>query len=127
MYFYNFHNHRPSHCCAKREGLGDLCRASRPVECPDIRSFHLTSNGDQEGVFELIKMDVDLAIKTAAERLGFKRLKEKQVEAIKAFISGKDVFVSLPTGCGKSLIYGILPLVFNILEGLSHSDLLYIK
>ena len=97
------------------------------MECPDIRSFHLTLNGDQEGVFELIKMDVDLAIKTAAERLGFKRLKEKQVEAIKAFISGKDVFVSLPTACGKSLIYGILPLVFNILEGLSHSDLLYIK
>ena len=72
-------------------------------------------------------MDVDLAIKTAAERLGFKKLKEKQIEAIKAFISGKDVFVSLPTGYGKSLIYGILPLVFNILEGLSHSDLLYIK
>ena len=31
-------------------------------------------------------MDVDLAIKTVAERLGFKKLKEKQIEAIKAFI-----------------------------------------
>lgn len=45
-------------------------------------------------------------------------LKEKQLEAILKFLSGKDVFVSLPTGYGKSLIYEILPLVFDILKGI---------
>lgn len=45
-------------------------------------------------------------------------LKEKQLEAILEFLSGKDVFVSLPTGYGKSLIYEILPLVFDILKGI---------
>ena len=45
------------------------------------------------------KMDVDSAIESA---LGFSSLKEKQVEAVKGFVNGKDVF---PTGYGKSLIY----------------------
>ena len=44
-------------------------------------------------------------------------LKEKQVEAILTYISGKDVFVTLPTGYGKSIIYGILPLIFDEYKG----------
>ena len=44
-------------------------------------------------------------------------LKEKQFEAILSFMPGKDVFVSLPTGYGKSLIYSILPLAFDIFKG----------
>jgi len=49
--------------------------------------------------------------------LGFDQLKTKQSEAIEAFVSGKDVFVSLPTGYGKSIIYAILPTLFNKLKG----------
>ena len=41
------------------------------------------------------------------------RLKEEQLVAVEQFVSGKDVFVSLPTGFGKSLIYGILPAVYD--------------
>ena len=51
------------------------------------------------------------------KELGLSSLKPKQEEAIRAFVSGKDVFVSLPTGYGKSLIYGILPLIYNKLRG----------
>ena len=32
-------------------------------------------------------------------------------------MSGNDVFVSLPTGYGKTLIYGILPLAFDVFRG----------
>ena len=44
-------------------------------------------------------------------------LKEKQVEAIQSFLSGHDIFVSLPTGYGKSVIYAILPLIFGRIRG----------
>ena len=43
-------------------------------------------------------------------------IKEKQRDAILAFVSGKDVFVSLPTGYGKSFCYQCLPLLFDILQ-----------
>ena len=39
------------------------------------------------------------------KRLGGLVLKEKQEEALKNLLDGKDVFAVLPTGFGKSLIY----------------------
>ena len=41
-------------------------------------------------------------------KLGYNRVKPEQMTAIEAFISGMDVFVFLPTGFGKSLIYATL-------------------
>ena len=57
------------------------------------------------------------ALAETIKELGLSSLKPKQVEAIQAFVNGNDVFVSLPTGYGKSLIYGILPLIYNKLRG----------
>ena len=53
----------------------------------------------------------------SAKILGIKQFKQKQVEAIESFLSGKDTFVSLPTGYGKSVIYAALPLAFDTLKG----------
>ncbi len=44
-------------------------------------------------------------------------MKDKQMEAILAVVRGKDTFVSLPTGFGKSMIYGVLPMVFDKMRG----------
>ena len=44
------------------------------------------------------------------------RLKEKQEEAIKTFVKGRDCFVILPTGYGKTLCYVLLPYVFDRLR-----------
>ena len=43
----------------------------------------------------------------AQEELGI-QLKDKQLEAVYRFCCGNDVFVSLPTGYGKSVVYAIL-------------------
>ena len=42
-------------------------------------------------------------------------LKEKQIVAMQTFMSGRDVFVTLQTGYGKSLIYAfyLLLLIFS--------------
>ena len=42
-------------------------------------------------------MDVKHCIKLALESIGIEELKEKQEEAVLAFLSNRDVFVSLPT------------------------------
>ena len=57
-------------------------------------------------------------VDTVVVKLGF-QLHDKQKEAILSFITGKDTFVALPTGYGKSLIYGCLPLVYDSIRGLS--------
>ena len=50
-------------------------------------------------------------------RLRLKRLNEKRAEAATAFIGGKDVFVSLPTGYGKSLFFQSVPFVLDYIDG----------
>ena len=44
---------------------------------------------------------------------GYERLKDEQLSAIEKFVCGQDVFVSLPTGFRKSVIYGILLTIFD--------------
>ena len=56
--------------------------------------------------------DVVRASTTAAKRLGYDSLKDKQMDVIISVVKG-DVFGVLPTGYGKSLCYACLPWVFD--------------
>ena len=57
-------------------------------------------------------MDTDKAIHEVSSDLGLV-FKEKQREAIKGFCLGNDIFVSLPIGYGKSIIFATIPLIFD--------------
>ena len=60
---------------------------------------------------------IEAIARRVAAAAGFQRLKQEQVQAVVEFVRWRDVFISLPTGLGKSLIYGILPAVIEIARG----------
>ena len=72
-------------------------------------------------------MDIEDAIDSAVKAVGLNALKPLQSEVIRSFTEGNDVFVSLPTGYGKSFCFVLLPLVFDRLLGRSGSIILCIS
>ena len=64
-----------------------------------------------------VEASLDRAITDASELLGYESLRPRQGQAVKAFLSDRDMFVCLPTGSGKSLCYCLLPTASDILRG----------
>ncbi|XP_065892414.1 uncharacterized protein [Dysidea avara] len=56
---------------------------------------------------------IKIAVDKAAKHLGYNEVKDLQMKVISEVLSGHDVFAVLPTGYGKSLCYGCLPLAFD--------------
>ncbi len=61
------------------------------------------------------------AIAAAASTLGYQGLRPQQQQAVHTFVTGHDVFVSMPMGSGKSLCFAILPNVFDRIRGLTEN------
>ena len=88
------------------------CNQGHPVE------YVITLlNGPQADSF------ITEAVVAAAGDLGYSSLKEEQLKVVTAFLEGRDVFAVLPTGYGKSLCFGCLPLAFDRLNSTRGSRL----
>ena len=59
---------------------------------------------------------IQQAVFESVRELGYDRPRPGQVEAVLQFVSGRDTFISLPTGSGKSLCFACTPLVFDKLR-----------
>ena len=59
---------------------------------------------------------VSAIIISVAFQMGYPELKPCQESTVKSFVSVRDIFVSLPTGYGKSFYYLCLPWVFDALN-----------
>ena len=57
---------------------------------------------------------IDKAIIAVLDTVGLEMWRDKQKECIRSFVLGQDTFVVLPTGYGKSLIFGCLPLFTTV-------------
>jgi len=57
------------------------------------------------------------AIKEASKAMGYHVLRDYQKKTVEAYLSGRDVFVSAPTGAGKSLTFELAPYAFDCLHG----------
>ena len=66
-----------------------------------------------------VSMDtVEQAMRFAMTELKVETLKDKQKEAICSFVYGRDCFVILPTGYGKTLCYRTFTTTFVERQGL---------
>ena len=89
--------------CDSDSGPGPPTLMDKLMEVPRLEQAFETST-------------IDAAVESAFNTLGYERPTDDQVKVIRAFLSGKDVFVMLPTGSGKSLCFVALPLVFDYLR-----------
>ena len=60
-------------------------------------------------------VNLDSIILQSGQRLGYASIRLNQLNAIKSFMEGNDIFVILPTGSGKSLCFTVLPFAFDCL------------
>ena len=63
------------------------------------------------------------SLQSILPRFGLAELKDEQKKALFYLLSGKDVFVNLPTGFGKSLIYQLAPLVAEELSRRNYGNI----
>ena len=64
------------------------------------------------------KADLEMILLSVVQKMGYEydRPTDDQKKTVEAFVLGKDVFISLPTGSGKSLCYACLPHLFDELR-----------
>ena len=72
---------------------------------------------------------MDRSISYALEKIAYSTvvLKAEQATCIKCIYEGKDVFLWLPTGFGKSLCYEVLPFVFDDKFGKDNSVVIVVS
>ena len=52
---------------------------------------------------------VTSAVEEGLHQLGYESIKPEQLAAVESLLKGEDVFMSVPMGFGKSLVYQVLP------------------
>jgi superfamily II DNA helicase RecQ len=68
-----------------------------------------------------MEAELEACYKIVCKKFGIKNFTTYQKTAFKGIVcQHKDIFVNLPTGAGKSLIYQALPTIFDSLYGFEH-------
>ena len=119
----------------RREGSGDSCTVfvfsggicEEPMGCEMSHDALVLSAASALSMQSLARVEMEELVNEAALEMGYSLIRDKQKEAILGFLSGRDTFISLPTGSGKSLCYSILPKVFNRVRKTSGSIVIIVS
>ena len=104
----------------------------RLQNCPASRIINYTyrdrprSLGLLYELYSVKEMSISHCVWDAATALGFTSLKPEQEETITQFTLGRDMFVALPTGYGKSLCYYCLPYVFDSVRKVENKSIVLV-
>ena len=104
-------------------------RSHRPVPYP-YRTVYRLLNAHYTCVLDSRRfLAMDRSISYALEKIACSTvvLKAEQATCIKCIYEGKDVFLWLPTGFGKSLCYEVLPFVFDDKLGKDNSVVIVVS
>ena len=71
------------------------------------------------------KEAITRALQVTVKEMGYSEMRSKQ-EVVGHFLSGRDVFVSLLTGSGKSLCFLVLPRLFDRLRHVQTTRLIVV-
>ena len=110
---------------------GGICKG--PIGCEMSHDAFVLSTASALSMQSLartrvrVRVEMEELVNEAALEMGYSSIRDKQKEAILGFLSGRDVFVSLPTGSGKSLCYSILPKVFDRVRKASGSIVIVVS
>ena len=84
--------------------------------------FFVKRNFDLKFISRVNMADIGSIFDLVSQKFCIRELNSLQKEAIIQFVeTQRDVFINIPTGFGKSLIYQALPLVFETMHGEGNS------
>ncbi|XP_078355691.1 bifunctional 3'-5' exonuclease/ATP-dependent helicase WRN-like [Oculina patagonica] len=72
-------------------------------------------------------LEMEVALGKVCEVFGFNKLNEHQIDALNYVVKEKkDIFVNLPTGYGKSIVFQALPVLYASLEANSENNIVIV-
>ena len=90
-----------------------IYREKSAVETTRLARSRSPMNEPVIELVQLVRMEIHDAARSVVREFGYAKLKSEQLDVVEAFVKGRDVFALLPTGYGKSLCFGCLPLVLD--------------
>ena len=93
--------------------------AQQPRSLKNFNEIHTNATSKMASTVEAFEREYKGVIDDCLACLGLTELKPEQQEAVQLLLRGKNVFVTLPTGYGKSAIYQVLPLCTKSLSSTS--------